>query len=307
MSGPGTRSASSGVNSGLFFGVYIRRCLHQPNSEPRVLVVLKSSSKAVLTVLHDDIMPPPPPPICFPFISKQKRRISIGDASEISHPHAGLTRHPSYSPTSTLTTEADNLTFRTDSERYDEVPPIIVGGEGGMKGSPKLSRGNTMTGTKKSTTSSKWGYGWGIGKKEKEVEAAMRERSSSNASETPLPLYQAQEGKALPPVRRDTKSSYASKSTVRAQETLQRGDTMRSHSSNRSKESKQSYQTSSSRSSAPKHRPPLMPQDSTSTLVGSALERKMQGDVESIPDKTVNTTERLADLRAEMEKANVDF
>lgn len=50
-----------------------------------------------------------------------------------------------------------------------------------------------------------------------------------------------------------------------------------------------------------------MASDSASTLVGSALERKIQGDVESIPDRSVNTMERLADLRAEMEKAGVDY
>jgi hypothetical protein len=50
-----------------------------------------------------------------------------------------------------------------------------------------------------------------------------------------------------------------------------------------------------------------MPSDSTSTLVGSALERKIQGDIEVIPEKSVDTTERLADLRAEMEKAGVDY
>jgi Xaa-Pro aminopeptidase len=50
-----------------------------------------------------------------------------------------------------------------------------------------------------------------------------------------------------------------------------------------------------------------MPSDSTSTLVGSAFDRKMAGDAESIPERSVNTTERLADLRAEMEKAAVDY
>ncbi len=83
---------------------------------------------------------------------------------------------------------------------------------------------------------------------------------------------------------------------------------MKSHTSSRSKDSKSTFQSASTgRSSAPKHRPPLMPQDSTSTLVGSAYERKVQGDLESISDESVNTTDRLADLRVEMEKANVDY
>ncbi|KXN85540.1 putative Xaa-Pro aminopeptidase P [Leucoagaricus sp. SymC.cos] len=64
---------------------------------------------------------------------------------------------------------------------------------------------------------------------------------------------------------------------------------------------------SSTRSTLPTPRPPLMASDSTGTLVESALERRIQGDVESIQDKTVNTTERLADLRALMEGADVHY
>ncbi len=78
-----------------------------------------------------------------------------------------------------------------------------------------------MTGTKKSTASSKWGYGWGLGKKEKEVEA-MRERTESDATNTPLPVYEASGSpKHQPPVRRDTKSSYASASSGRTQASSQ--------------------------------------------------------------------------------------
>lgn len=293
---------------------------------------------------HDAAMPPPPPPICFPFISrKQKRRLSIGDASGISHSAHGrtasasqLARHPSFSPsTSTLTTAADNLTFHTDSEKYDEVPSLVIGGERQERDmkvfttSPfpvTLKRGNTMKGTKKSMKS-KAGYGWGTGDKEKEVEAELtRERSSSNST---LPLYQQSEtlsmssdrgkGNSVNPHRSNSKSSQASGNTVRAppsrspqgslQRALERRDTVKSKDTARTKDTcltKDSRMTSSSKSSA-LPRPPLMASDSASTLVGSALERKIQGDVESIPDRSVNTKERLADLRAEMEKAGVDY
>ncbi|XP_006457207.1 hypothetical protein AGABI2DRAFT_212532 [Agaricus bisporus var. bisporus H97] len=259
--------------------------------------------------------PPPPPPICIPFISRQKRRVSIDEKSDTSHPHAQLTRRPSaYSSSSTLTSLPDNLTFRTDSEKYDEVPPLFTGGEKDSNTPPKLSRGNTMTGTKKSTASSKWGYGWGLGKKEKEVEAHMHQRSASGAS-SPLPQYQTVE----PSLQRSgTKSSQATRSTqstVRVDEpprrsdsrrkpsSLERKDTQRSHVSRRSQDSKA---TTSSRSTAPRIRPPLTASDSASTLVGSALERKERGDVESIHDRSVNTTERLAALREQMLKNNVD-
>jgi len=277
-------------------------------------------------------MPPPPPPICFPFISrKQKRRLSIGDASEISHsPHvriastSQLARHPSFSPsTSTLTTVADNLTFQTDSEKYDEVPSQAIGRERKERDmkvftSPfpmTLKRGNTMKGTKKSVnSSSKPGYGWGMGDKEKEVEAELtRARSSSDAT---LPLYQRPETMSDREKgtshRSNSKSSQASGNTVRAppsrspQTSLQRRDTTKSKDTARTNFTKDSRGTMSSTGSA-LPRPPLMASDSSSTLVGSALERKIQGDVESIPDQSVNTTERLAELRTEMEKASVDY
>lgn len=276
-------------------------------------------------------MPPPPPPICFPFISrKQKRRLSIGNASEISHSAhvrtastSQIARHPSFAQsTSTLTSAADNLTFQTDSEKYDEVPPLVLGGERkerDMKvfSSPfpvTLKRGNTMKGTKKSmNSSSKAGYGWGMGHKEKELEVELtRARSSSDAT---LPLYQRPEtmsdrekGSSH---RSNSKSSQASGITVRAppsrspQTSLQRRDTAKSKDTARTNLTKDSRVTSSSTNSA-LPRPPLTASDSSSTLVGSALERKIQGDVD-VPDQSVNTTERLAELRTEMEKAGVDY
>ena len=272
-------------------------------------------------------MPPPPPPICFPFISrKQKRRLSIGDASEISHSAhertastSQIVRHPSFS-TSTITTAADNLTFQTDSEKYDEVPPLVLGAERKERDmkvftSPfpvTLKRGNTMKGTKKSmNSSSKAGYGWGMGHKEKEVEAELtRARSSSDAT---LPLYRQMSDREKGSAHRsNSKSSQASGNTVRSppsrspQNSLQRRDIAKSKNTARTNLTKDSRVTSSSTNS-PLPRPPLMASDSSSTLVGSTLERKVQGDADSIPEQSVNTTERLAELRTEMEKAGVDY
>ncbi|KXN86246.1 putative Xaa-Pro aminopeptidase P [Leucoagaricus sp. SymC.cos] len=65
--------------------------------------------------------------------------------------------------------------------------------------------------------------------------------------------------------------------------------------------------TSSTRATLPTTKPPLMESNFTSTLVGSALGRQIQSGVEIIQDKTVDTTERLANLRAKMEGAGVHY
>jgi Xaa-Pro aminopeptidase len=64
-----------------------------------------------------------------------------------------------------------------------------------------------MTGSKKSTASSRWGYGWVVGKKDKQKEAEEEaEMSEKMDSQVNLPLYQGV-------VRRDTRSTQASRST----------------------------------------------------------------------------------------------
>ena len=251
--------------------------------------------------------PPPPPPICFPFSSKKpKRRLSWTSADSRAplpaHAEQKVVKHPSFSPTSTLTSQADSLEFHSDSEKYDELPTVLPTFSKDEKGRPKLQRSNTMTGTKKSTGSNKWGYGWGVGKKDKakEAEAEMNEKSSSQLD---LPLYQ-------PVVRRDSKSTQASRSTQRTQDSNRTQDTYRTQVSQHSKET---YRSNESRSTAPKPRPPLLGggssqlfrHDSTSTLVGSAFERKIN-DTESIREKP-DTTSRLDDMRRLMLKDNLDF
>jgi len=265
--------------------------------------------------------PPPPPPSCFPFnSSKPKRRLSWSSAdSQVPLPvpskEQKMVRHPSFSPTTTLTSRPESITFHSDSEMYDEVPLTLPP----RSKEPKLGRFNTMGGTKKSTLSSKWGYGWGVGKKgkEKEKEAEVNEKS---ASQLDLPLYQ-------PVVRRDSKSTQASRSTQRSEESHRTTDTHRTQSSHRtqgshqtqdtqrtqlsqhSKQSKDTYRSSGSRSTAPKPRPPLghtlYPQDSTDTLVGSGFERKIN-DVETIRIKP-DTTDRLDEMRRMMAKDNLDY
>lgn len=277
--------------------------------------------------------PPPPPPICFPFTkSKPKRRLSFDSLQVQALPHSNeknMVKHPAFSPTSTMTSDAASLTFHSDSEYdlYDDVPDHLPMVSKGQSGSPKLGRSNTMTGTKKSMVSSKWGYGWGVGKRNKE-KGGESEINEKSASQVDLPLYQ-------PVVRRDSKSTQASHSTQRSHDTHRTQNTQntqntqhtqhtqkthRTHESQRtqatqqskfSQGSKNTYRSNSSRSSAPKPRPPLInghvlyPQDSTDTLVGSAFERKVneQDSIRVKPD----TTERLQDMRRLMIKDKLDY
>lgn len=76
-----------------------------------------------------------------------------------------------------------------------------------------------------------------------------------------------------------------------------------SKSSRASKESKMSGGFASRYNST--RRPGYLSNDSSATLIGSALERKMN-DVESLRE-TVNTTERLRDLRKLMAKNDLDY
>jgi Xaa-Pro aminopeptidase len=208
------------------------------------------------------------------------------------------------------------LTFHSDSEIYDEVREIVPRHSNSKAEKGRLGRSNTMTGTKKSTASSKWGYGWGAGKMKEKGRAMVVEddEDSSFAHEKHLPLYQ-------PVVRRDSKSTQSSRRTqdsgrthdsARSQETMRTHETQRTHSSHQTKasaQSKETYRSGGSRSTAPKPRPPILGalehHESTSTLVGSAFERKIN-DQESIHSKA-DTTERLDEMRRLMVKDNLDY
>ncbi|KAF5365894.1 hypothetical protein D9757_011057 [Collybiopsis confluens] len=294
--------------------------------------------------------PPPPPPICFPFTgNKPRRRLSFSSApngvpyTTSSYSGSGsltpsqLSRHQSYSSGSTLPSKAaardiDNLTFYTDSEKYDEIPgdvfPTLPSGKSKGKDKPKLVRSNTMTGTKKS----KWGYGWGIGKKNKEKEAeAEREMSEKPPSiSTGLPMYESPRmmPRALHP-RLSVEAILAiltilleailaitnnlARSNTRDTQKLGRSNTQNTMQSQSSKNSRSTQESGRSQHTQRTHastrsggtvlpvRPNLAgPADSSSTLVGSALERKLNPE-ESITEK-VDTSERLEDLRQRMEK-----
>lgn len=245
--------------------------------------------------------PPPPPPLCFnlPGSKKVNRRLSWSSADKSMASYRGdhLDKQSSFSSTPTAGARPESITFHSDSEKYDDVPDAMPDFTSIHKspGKSKLARGNTITGTKKSTASSRWGYGWGVGKREKDFGDGDEQEQED---ESPLPVYHNG------PVRRDSKSSQNSRSTQRTQ------DSNRTQSSSATKTSFQTrdtHRSNGSRSTAPKPRPPLLhhAHDSTSTLVGSAYERKIN-DVESIKEKP-DTTERLDQLRELMAKDTLDY
>ncbi|KAG6868201.1 hypothetical protein C0993_006342 [Termitomyces sp. T159_Od127] len=261
--------------------------------------------------------------------------------------------------------EVESLAFHSDSEKYDEIPLSLPEFHGtDSKGRPKLTRGNTMTGTKKSALSARFGYGWGIGKKNKMKEAeAEEEEDFHEESQTNLPVY---EPPTSTPTRSNTKTSQASKTSQgshdshrshhsvrtrgfstaqdsldlsrghsqrsrasqnshrsqnsaqiqdspKAQDSLnlRRGDSQRSQDSQASRATHSSHASRSTQRSAAQATPvpgtqkPRHSNESSSTLVGSALERKMN-EVESVR-YSGDTTERLGDLRRHMATQKLDY
>ncbi|EAU90984.2 aminopeptidase-P [Coprinopsis cinerea okayama7 len=271
--------------------------------------------------------------MCFPFAKngqngtgggkpkKPRRRLSWSTSSDRSYQLRGM-HEPPPAP--------ESITFHSDSEKYDELPevfPPVVHAKG-----YSLTRGNTMTGTKKSTASSKWGWG----RKDKALDKGKdrekggqwdehgdehehddRRYPSDDEFDPDQPIRNPNRSLSLS--RRNTHSSARrdpaaggdgphrsnSRATQASKFSQRSHDSQRTYASRRSHDSQQSYQSHGSGSSAPKPRPPLMPQDSTSTLVGSAYERKVN-DVETIREKP-DTTDRLEELRRLMDKDNLDY
>jgi Xaa-Pro aminopeptidase len=138
----------------------------------------------------------------------------------------------------------------------------------------------------KLSTGSKWGYGWGIGKVKEEEKALVRQESME-----PLPR---------PPLHHSN-----TRSSKRSNETRTSG---RSGGSGKTAGSGRTGGSGGSGGSGSKKspiRPPFWPNDSQSTLVGSAFDRKI-ADVESITEK-VDTSDRLDDLRKLMVKDSLDY
>ncbi|KAG6819956.1 hypothetical protein H0H93_007095, partial [Arthromyces matolae] len=108
--------------------------------------------------------------------------------------------------------------------------------------------------------------------------------------------------------RGDSQRSYASQASHASHAThvshASRA-TQSSHGTRSSHRSQRSTAQTASAPGTPKPRPPLHASDSSSTLVGSALERKIN-EVDSIRED-VDTTERLEDLRRHMATHKLDY
>jgi Xaa-Pro aminopeptidase len=240
--------------------------------------------------------PPPPPPLCFPSFSRKPKQSKSQDLvrthSEKSRSSSQRSRSGSYSPTATLHSDPEKLAFDSDSEIYD-VPALP------NESKAKLIRGNTIkskSGTlvradTKQSIASKLGYGWGAGKvKESEKELVKQE------SMEPLPR---------PPLHHsNTRSSNKSNQSKQSFQSSRSNQTKGSNQTNGSGGSKASGSKASGSRKSP-IRPPFWPNDSQSTLVGSALERKI-ADVESIKER-VDTSDRLDEMRKLMAKDNLDY
>ena len=141
-------------------------------------------------------MPPsPPPPICLPFFGgKNCRRLTYSEhhaTEDYSSRHSSINRvgsDNSYSPTATLASRAEKLTFSSETESFDvngyndaarDVTPAF----------PVLKRSNTISTAKEkqNTGTKKWGYGWGLGKKD-EAQVEFNEKVRSPGS-SPYPSY----------------------------------------------------------------------------------------------------------------------
>ena len=229
--------------------------------------------------------PPPPPPLCFPNFGRKKepKRLRVGDLvradsqrsrlseesyrSRPSLDSAKFKRSGSYDSVNTLHPD-DKLTFDSDSDSYD-VPILPNEKVRLVRGDTFKSKASALvrSDTKKS---GKWGYGWGTGEKgTRELEVISEKSLVKQESMEPLPR---------PPLYHS--NSRSSRKTNETSGTNLSGGSKRS-------------------------RPPFSPNDSQSTLVGSALERKV-ADVEIIEER-VDTTERLDEMRRLMVKDNLDY
>jgi len=219
--------------------------------------------------------PPPPPPLCLPFRSKKPKRVTTLAQSE-----KGSYGHNSYGSFPDSRNDSNYDLRRQDS--YS--PTATVNSKTSFTKSGLISEDSESydvplpvkepsPSTPKRGDSKKWGYGWGVGK-EKETE----KHSASSM------------------VRKDSGGSTSSGDSPG-------GKTPPLGSPDRPNVSRQS----SSRSNGPRFtpRPGIHGNDSSSTLVGSALERKIN-DVESVREK-IDTSPRLEDLRKQMAKDNLDY
>ena len=269
--------------------------------------------------------PPPPPPLCLPFFggSKSRRRLTYSERSateDYSSRRSSIDRlgTDSYSPTATLTSRAEKLTFSSETEsfavpEYSEYAREVTPGH-------TLKRHNTVTGTSskeipKSGTK-KWGYGWGLGKRGgKDKEGGMSEKEMFDThNSTPPPVYNSPGSEHRSRATSHSKHSRSSHSTGEYDRSLHRVNSVTTNGGSiryvpppsahkRSDTYKSNATKSSSRSAAA--RPMLYPSESSSTLVGSALDRKIRDEDPTIEKQ--DTTSRLEALRDLMRNHGLDY
>ena len=119
--------------------------------------------------------PPPPPPLCLPFLGRKKtgRRLTYSERSlteDYSSRRSSIHRLGSseYSPTSTLTSRAEKLTFSSETESYNVPDSFDAARDVTPAPRSALKRSNTITGStakekekekEKGSVGKKWGYG----------------------------------------------------------------------------------------------------------------------------------------------------
>jgi Xaa-Pro aminopeptidase len=261
--------------------------------------------------------PPPPPPMCFPFSRSRKplpsSELYRAESEKSYHPSTGshgyeLERSGSFSPTATLTSAAaDGLTYHTseyNDPTFNDLSAIPAlrneprsqmtrsdSKKQKMQEMAEVQRSNTVSSQSKAPVTKqkeRWGgYGFGLGakNKDKEQERDMLQRNGTVSTQTPLPLYQPP---SQGPSRQASKSSKSSKASKETYMSSSSGGTRFSAS-----------RTNGSR------RPGMHSNDSSSTLVGSALDRKIN-DVESVKER-VDTTFRLEEIRKLMQRDKLDY
>lgn len=281
--------------------------------------------------------PPPPPPICLPFFGKKKgRRLTYTDhtaTEDYSSRRSSIDRlgTDSYSPTATLTSRAEKLTFSSETESFNvhnysdaarDVTPVH----------PTLKRSNTIgTAKDKSATPNKrWGYGWGLGKKDKNQAEIIEKPHVRSAGSTPPPVYNSPGSETRSRATRSGRShsSQASSQLDYDQPGGTPGGTprrARSVSTNggsihyipppsnpppsspppSNPKRSNTYKSNTTKVSGRSGRPTLYPSESSSTLVGSALERKFR-DEDPVSDRP-DTTSRLDTLRDLMRTHSLDY
>ena len=281
--------------------------------------------------------PPPPPPLCLPFFGgKKNRRLTYSERSateDYSSRRSSIDRLGSqdYSPTATLTSHAEKLTFSSETESF-EVPEYSTAARDVTPGNT-LKRSNTISGStvKEKSGGRKWGYGygWGLGRKDKSKGVSEKQAmadAAHNSNSTPPPGYNSpgSDGRSRSTSHsqsRRTADSHSghhsySEASVHYQSPSRRPSLTGSIGSGSihyvpppNPKRSNTYKSNTTRGSgggrSGASRPGLYPSESSSTLVGSALERKIR-DEDPIKERQ-DTGSRLESIRDIMRQQELDY